>query len=120
MTTSIAEAAQAALEARQAAEAQFRAELRETMIRLARSRLAEFFAGSGVDVDSLEVVYADADQFVTVLADTAPAPVHLAVSDESDVRLVELIDGGWTRMSEVIPTLADLGALLEQRGEVAG
>lgn len=110
--TSIAEAAAQALEARRTQEAAYQEELRQLMIDTARQRLADFFYGTTVDVDALEVVHADADQFVTVVTDAAPDPVHLAVSSGSDVYLVELIDGGWTRMSPPLPALADLGAIL--------
>lgn len=114
--TSIAEAAAQALEARRAADAAFQAELRDLMIETARARLSDFFWDTTVDVNALEVVHADADQFVTVVTDQAVEPVFLAVDDDGDIRLVEYVDGAWTRMSDAIPTLADLGALLERSG----
>lgn len=113
--TSIAEAAAAALAAKREQDAAYEADLRDMTISLARKRLTEFFAGTTVDVALLEVVYADADQFVTVVTDQAAEPVHLAVDDDGDVRLVEYTDGAWTRASAVLPTLADLGAILEKK-----
>ena len=114
--------AAAALAAREvevaAQEAADRQALEEAVLPVLRQVLATADGTLAVALSSLTQDVVDlGDRLVVVTDGSSDPPVSLAVQDVDgdgvwETHLVGLVDGGWTKLSGPLSTLADVGAAL--------
>ena len=117
--------AAAALAAREADEvaqvAADRQALEDAVVPVLQSVLATADGTLAVALSSLTQDVVDlGDRLVVVTDGGSTPPVSLAVQDVDgygvwDTHLVGLVDGGWTKLSGPLTTLADVGAALAER-----
>ena len=120
-----AAAALAAREADEVAqEAADRQALEEAVVPVLQQVLATADGTPAVPLSSLTQDVADlGDRLVVVTDGSSDPPVSLAVQDvDGDgvwkTHLVGLVDGGWTKLSGPLGTLADVGQALATQKEV--
>ena len=116
--TTLTEAAEAAYlkhiaDAEAAIEAERKA-LRQAAVEAVRSVLVRP-DGTGMTLTEagLKPVYTVVEQGMVVYSDGAVSLAAIRREDRWPVFLVELVDGQWTRRSDRIRTLAELGAALD-------
>lgn len=105
--TTIAEAAAAALAAKQAAEAALAQQMRDALVEVVETTMSQTLAP--LDATGLTVAHVDMAAEMVVLTD---GTVALAGYNQGDIYLVRGAGSTWTRASERLASLADLGAAL--------
>ena len=96
-------------------EAAARDSLRAAAIESLRTVLATSDGTLAVALSTLTIELTDLKERLVIVTDPASAPsVSLGVSDkdQTTVHLVAMIDGGWTKLSDPLGSLADVGQAL--------
>ena len=99
-------------------EAAARDSLRAAAIESLRTVLATSDGTLAVALSTLTIELTDLKERLVIVTDPASAPsVSLGVSDkdQTTVHLVAMIDGGWTKLSGPLTSLADVGQSLATR-----